>query len=89
MDVNAGLSGECFRAGKTLRCDDTEIDRRVDLESCRRLGVRSMLAAPVRFERDLVGLLMVFAAAPFNFDAGDVAVAESLAHTVIVSMRLA
>lgn len=89
LDVNSGLSGECFRAGKTLRCDDTENDPRVDLESCRRLGVRSILAAPVRYERDTVGLLMVLATEPFNFDEGDVAVVESLAHTVIVSMRLA
>ncbi len=87
LDVNSGLSGECFRAGKTLRCDDAENDPRVDLESCRRLGVRSILAAPVRFERATVGLLMVLATEPFNFDEGDVAVVESLAHTVIVSMR--
>ncbi|MCU1317300.1 MAG: hypothetical protein JWN63_2622 [Candidatus Acidoferrum typicum] len=89
LDVNSGLSGECFREGKTVRCDDAEIDPRVDLESCRRLGVRSILAAPVRFERDTVGLLMVFAPAPFNFDEGDVAVVESLAHTVVRSMRQA
>jgi hypothetical protein len=89
MDVNSGLSGECFREGRALRCDDAEVDPRVDLESCRRLGVRSILAAPVRFERDTVGLLMVFAPEPFNFDEGDVAVAESLAHTVIRSMRQA
>src|SRR5580700_1548141 len=89
VDVNAGLSGECFREGKTLRCDDAEHDPRVDLESCRRLGVRSILAAPVRYERDAVGLLMVFAPEPFNFDEGDMAVAESLAHTVIRSMRQA
>jgi putative methionine-R-sulfoxide reductase with GAF domain len=89
LDVNSGLSGECFREGKALRCDDAENDPRVDLESCRRLGVRSILAAPVRYERDTVGLLMVFASAPFNFDEGDVAVVESLAHTVIRSMRQA
>jgi hypothetical protein len=89
LDVNSGLSGECFREGRTLRCDDAENDPRVDLESCRKLGVRSMLAAPVRFERDTVGLLMVFAPQPFNFDEGDVAVVESLAHTVIRSMRQA
>ena len=89
LDVNSGLSGECFRVGRALRCDDTEMDPRVDLESCRRLGVRSILAAPVRYERDTVGLLMVFATDAFNFDEGDVAVAESLAHTVIVSMRRA
>lgn len=89
LDVNSGLSGECFRNGKTLRCDDAENDPRVDLESCRRLGVRSILAAPVRYERDTVGLLLVFAPEPFNFDEGDVAVVESLAHTVIRSMRQA
>jgi len=89
LDVNSGISGECFRGGKTLRCDDAENDPRVDLESCRRLGVRSILAAPVRYERDTVGLLMVLATEPFNFDEGDVAVVESLAHTVIVSMRQA
>ncbi len=89
LDVNSGLSGECFREGKTLRCDDAEHDTRVDLESCRRLGVRSILAAPVRYERDTIGLLMVFAPKPFNFDEGDVAVAESLAHTVIRTMRQA
>ena len=89
LDVNSGLSGECFREGKTLRCDDAETDPRVDLESCRRLGVRSILAAPVRFERDTVGLLMVSSAEPFNLDEGDVAVVESLAHTVVRSMRQA
>jgi GAF domain/PilZ domain len=89
LDVNSGLSGECFREGRALRCDDAENDPRVDLESCRRLGVRSILAAPVRYERDTVGLLMVFAPEPFNFDEGDIAVAESMAHTVVRIMRQA
>jgi putative methionine-R-sulfoxide reductase with GAF domain len=89
LNVNSGLSGECFREGRTLRCDDAEHDPRVDLESCRRLGVRSIVAAPVRYERDTVGLLMVLASEPFNFDEGDVAVVESLAHIVVRSMRQA
>jgi putative methionine-R-sulfoxide reductase with GAF domain len=89
LDVNSGLSGECFREAKTLRCDDADNDPRVDLQSSRRLGVRSILAAPLRFERDTIGLLMVFAPEPFNFDEGDVAVVESLAHTVVRSMRQA
>ncbi len=89
LDVNSGLSGECFRKGKALRCDDAENDPRVDLETCRKLGVRSIVAAPVRFERETLGLLMVFAPEAFNFDEGDVAVVESLAHTVVRSMRQA
>lgn len=89
LDVNSGLAGECFREGRPLRCDDAEHDPRVDVESCRRLGVRSIVAAPVRYERGTVGLLMVMSAEPFNFDEGDIAVVESLAHTVVRSMRLA
>ncbi len=89
LDVNSGLSGECYREGKAVRCDDAECDPRVDLESCRRLGVRSVVAAPVRYERDTIGLLMVLASEPFNFDEGDVAVVESLAHTLVRSMKQA
>lgn len=86
LDVNSGFSGECFRTGKSLRCDDAEIDGRVDVESCRRLGVRSILAAPIRSQREVMGLLAVFGEQSFNFDEGDVAVVESLAHTVLVTM---
>jgi hypothetical protein len=87
LDVNSGFAGECFRESKALRCDDVELDPRVDLETCRRLGVRSMVAAPLRYERDTIGLLMVVAPEPFNFDEGDVAVVESLAHTVVRNLR--
>jgi L-methionine (R)-S-oxide reductase len=89
LEVNSGFCGECFRTGKSLRCDDAAIDPRVHAESCQRLGVRSILAAPIRYERDIVGLLVVFAAQAFMFDEGDVAVAESLAHTVLLTMRRA
>jgi GAF domain-containing protein len=86
VDASSGFSGECFRAGKSLRCDDAETDPRVDLASCRRAGIRSILAAPIRYDRDVVGLLAVFATHPFSFDEGDVAVVESLAHTVVLAM---
>jgi hypothetical protein len=86
LNVNAGFSGECFRTGRSLRCDDAEIDARVDVESCRRLGVRSILAAPIRTQKQVMGLLAVFGEQSFNFDEGDVAVVESLAHTVLVTL---
>jgi hypothetical protein len=86
LDVNSGFCGECFRTGKSLRCDDAATDPRVDAGTCRRMGVRSILAAPIRSGRETIGLVVVFAEHPFTFDEGDVAVAESLAHTVLVSM---
>ena len=87
LDVNAGFSGECVRRGKALRCDDAEIDERVNAGSCRRLGIRSILAAPIQYEREIVGLLEALSAHPFAFDEGDVAVVERLAQTVLLAMR--
>jgi putative methionine-R-sulfoxide reductase with GAF domain len=86
LDINSGLSGECVRSGKTLRCDDAETDLRVDSESCLRLGIRSVLAAPIQYDRETVGLIEVFSSQTFAFDEGDVAVLERLAQTVLLAM---
>src|SRR5579863_1456756 len=43
LQVGSGFSGECVRSGKLLRCDDAEIDARVDHSSCRALGIRAIL----------------------------------------------
>ncbi len=87
VNVDSGLSGECIRSGKPLRCDDSETDSRADAEACRRLGVRSILAAPIRYERESVGLMEVFSSQPFAFDEGDLAVLERLAQTVLLTLR--
>jgi len=86
LDVNSGFSGECVRTGEALRCDDAETDPRVDGTSCRQLGIRSILAAPIQYEREIIGLLEVFCTQPFAFDEGDVAVVERLAQTVVLTM---
>jgi GAF domain-containing protein len=86
LDVNSGFSGECVRGGLPLRCDDTENDPRVDIDRCRQLAIRSILAAPIQYEREIIGLLEVFSTAPFAFDEGDVAVVERLAQTVVLTM---
>jgi GAF domain-containing protein len=86
VDANSGFSGECVRTGKSLRCDDSETDPRVVAEICRKLGIRSIAAAPIRYERDVVGLLEVFSPNSFAFDEGDLAVLERLAQTAILLM---
>lgn len=84
VDINSGFSGECIRTGRALRCDDTEADSRVASEICRRLGIRSIVAAPIRYEREVVGLLEVFSPHTFAFDEGDLAVLERLAQTALL-----
>lgn len=89
VDIENGFTGECIREGRALRCDDAETDPRVDADACRRLGIRSILAAPVLYERDLVGLVEVFGAWPYAFDEGDLAVVERLAQTVVLTLSRA
>ena len=89
VDVRAGISGECIRQGKPLRCDDTELDPRVDAGACRELGIRSILAAPILYEKETVGLLEVFSTEPLAFDNGDLAVVERLAQTVVLTLSRA
>jgi GAF domain/PilZ domain len=89
LDISCGLSGECVSSGKALRSDDTANDSRVHLESCQLLGIRSVLAAPIQYDHRIVGVLEVFSAQTFAFDEGDVAVAERLAQTVVLTMTRA
>ncbi len=89
VDLTAGFTGECIRLARPMRCDDSESDAFADAEACRQLGIRSILAAPVLYERDLVGLLEVFSGRPFAFDEGDLAVVERLAQTVVMTLSRA
>jgi hypothetical protein len=89
VDGNSGFTGECIRTGKALRCDDTDLDPRVDPDNCRRLKIRSIVAAPIRYERDVVGLVEVFSEHSFAFDEGDIAVLERLAQTALLMLSQA
>jgi GAF domain-containing protein/PilZ domain-containing protein len=89
VDVSSGFTGECVTTARPLRCDDAESDTRVDAEACRLLAIRSILAAPVCYERDVVGLVEVFSSRPFAFDDGDLAVVERLAQTVVLTLSRA
>ena len=82
LSTSSGLSGVCMRSQKTLRCDDTQMDQRVDSEVCLRLGLRSIVAVPIRGELGSVGLLEVFSVYPFAFSDAHIQFLENLAHLV-------
>jgi TPR repeat protein len=83
LQIGTGFSGECVKRSQPLRCDDSETDTRVDRNSCRALGIRSLLAVPVRVGENAVGLIEVFAPHPHAFSDADSAVLQRLAETVI------
>lgn len=89
LQVGSGFSGECVKSGRLLRCNDTELDARVDRESCRALGIRSILAAPVRMGVRTVGILEVFAPQPNSFGESDSNILQRLADTVLAAVNRA
>ena len=89
LQVGSGFSGECVRSGKMSRCDDTETDGRVDPQSCRALGIRSMLAAPIRTGEKVIGLLEVFSPEPGAFGEDDSAILQRFAETILTAVNRA
>lgn len=85
LQVGSGFSGECIQKGTLLRCDDTEVDPRVDRASCRALGIRSILAAPIRAGEKSIGLVESFSPQPFAFSDADERVLQKLAETILDS----
>jgi len=83
LQIGSGFSGECVKRSQPLRCDDSETDTRVDRNSCRALGIRSLLAVPVRVGENAVGLIEIFAPHPHAFSDADSAVLQRLADVVI------
>jgi hypothetical protein len=77
--AKAGISGECLRTGKIQSCTDTENDPVVDLEVCRRLGLRSIAVVPIQGWRGINGILEVFSTEPAAFNERHSALLQELA----------
>ncbi len=89
LQVGSGFSGECVKSGRALRCDDSEVDERVDRGSCRGLGIRSILAAPVRAGEKSVGLIEAFATLPNAFSDADEKALQRFAEIVLEAVNQA
>jgi N-acetylmuramoyl-L-alanine amidase len=87
LDPNAGFSGVCLISGQIVRCDDADADPRVDLQACRRLGVRSMLAVPLSAKQNVIGLLEAFSNEPYGFNDSDVRSLNLLAELILSAMK--
>ncbi|MBZ5722014.1 MAG: GAF domain-containing protein [Acidobacteriia bacterium] len=86
LQTDSGISAECVRTGEVVLCNDAERNPRVDLASCRRLGVRSILVAPLRHFRRTLGVFEVLSAAPYAFDGRDVATMQLLSSMMVAAM---
>jgi N-acetylmuramoyl-L-alanine amidase/putative methionine-R-sulfoxide reductase with GAF domain len=87
IDRDSAFSGASFRTAQIVNCDDTETDARVNLQACRRLGARSMVAVPLCGRRRVIGLLEAFSAWPFGFNESDVRNLSLLAELVVGALK--
>src|SRR5579862_2643501 len=86
LQTESGISADCVRTGEVVLCHDAERNPMVDLASCHRLGVRSILAAPLRHFRRTLGVFEVLSAAPYAFDHRDVATMQLLSSMMVAAI---
>ncbi len=86
LQTDAGISAEAVRSGEIMLCHDAERNPRVDLASCRRLGVRSILVSPLRHYRRTLGVFEVLSSTPGAFDEGDVATMQLLSSMMVAAI---
>src|SRR6202789_4588340 len=86
LQTDAGISAEAVRTGEVMLCHDAERNPRVDLASCRRLGVRSILVSPLRYYRRTLGVFEVLSSSPSAFDHRDVATMQLLSSLMVAAI---
>lgn len=86
LQTDAGISAEAVRSGEIMLCHDAERNPQVDLASCRRLGVRSILVSPLRHYRRTLGVFEVLSSSPGAFDESDVATMQLLSSMMVAAI---
>jgi GAF domain-containing protein len=82
VQVKSGLTGESVSTRQVLRCDDAETDSRVNRESCRALGIKSVMVVPLLREQEVIGVFELLADRANAFEERDVTALERLAEMV-------
>jgi putative methionine-R-sulfoxide reductase with GAF domain len=86
LQTDSGISADCVRTGEVVLCNDAERNPHVDLASCRRLGARSILVAPLRHFRRTLGVFEVLSGAPHAFDHRDVATMQLMSSMMVAAI---
>jgi putative methionine-R-sulfoxide reductase with GAF domain len=86
LQSDTGISAEAVRTGEVMLCHDAERNPRVDLASCHRLGVRSILVSPLRYYRRTLGVFEVLSSSPSAFDERDVATMQLLSSMMVAAI---
>jgi len=87
LQIDSGLSGESIRTREILRCDDAETDTRVNRESCRALGISSVVVMPLVNEDEVNGVFELFSGRPNAFEERDIVALQRLAEMIQIAVQ--
>jgi len=87
LEPNSGFSGACLISGNVVRCDDAQLDSRVDRRTCELLGTRSMLAVPLSARQRVIGLIEAFSSDANGFNDSDVRSLKLLAELILAALK--
>lgn len=82
LQVSSGLTGESVRTRQILRCDDAEKDERVNRESCRALGIASVIVAPLLRGPEVIGVFELLSGRPSAFEERDILALQRLGEMI-------
>src|SRR5580698_10239570 len=86
LQVRSGLTGESIARRQLLRCDNAENDPRVNLETCRALGIASIVVLPLlRRDGEVRGLFELFSDHPYAFEERDLVALERMAALTLTA----
>ncbi len=78
---------DCLDSGSILRCDDCEIDARVELDFARALEARSTVLVPLRGRHEQLGVLQAFSTTVRAFSDQDIRCFDLFAELVLSALK--
>lgn len=86
LSAQNSLSGLCVAENQTLYCEDSELDRRVDKEACRKVGLRSMAVVPLIHCDNAIGVLKIYSERVAAFKEGDLQLLTLMSELIAAAM---
>ena len=82
LQIRSGLSGESIQRSQIVRCDQASTDPRANQETCRALGIESVMVMPLHYKGAIVGIFELFADRPFAFIERDAKILEQCGDVI-------
>jgi GAF domain-containing protein len=82
VEKERALCADCLRSGQVTRCLDISSEFLLDVEECKRRGIRSLIAVPVYHEGGVAGALELYFASANIFQEPDVHSCQLMAGLV-------